>query len=84
MDHAVGTGHLPAQILNDRERNLDPEFLLDVAQPGNMAVILLQEDLTVSATAIEKLSESLGSVADEIKGVRVMPPLVAVAASASA
>lgn len=33
--------------------------------------VLLQEDLAVSAMAIEKLSELLGSVEEEIKGVRV-------------
>jgi len=32
---------------------------------------LLQEDLAVSATAIEKLSELLGSAEDEVKGIRV-------------
>jgi len=33
--------------------------------------VLLQEDLAVSATAIEKLSELLGSAEDEIEGIRV-------------
>jgi iron-sulfur cluster insertion protein len=32
---------------------------------------LLQKDLAVSATAVEKLSELLGSVEDEIAGIRV-------------
>lgn len=33
--------------------------------------VLLQEDLAVSTTAIEKLAELLGSAEDAIKGVRV-------------
>lgn len=33
--------------------------------------VLMQEDLAVSATAIEKLAELLGSTEDGIKGVRV-------------
>ena len=33
--------------------------------------VLLQEELAVSAMAIEKLSELLGAAEDEIKGIRV-------------
>ncbi len=39
MDHAIGTSYVHRQVSDNRELHIDAEFLLDIAHPGDLAVM---------------------------------------------
>jgi len=57
MDHAVGVGDAHRQVLDDRERDLDAELFLDVADPRQVRV-----------DAVDRQAEQLAVDRREIRG----------------